>query len=536
MNNISLEGNLIDASSEGSKIPVLSFFTGGGFLDMGFEKAGFDVCWTNEVNPVFARMYEYGMTRWRQAEKLFAGPAKISELKSIEDIPARRTLKKAFPFGTPEIFGVIGGPPCPDFSNGGKNHGGDGKLGRLSKIFIHSICKIRPHFFVFENVPALFRTNVHRQFLSELEDELEKNGFTLDMKILNALELGVPQDRERLIVIGFRKNLARHCAGRRIKTGERDWFPWPQVPKYANAKSRFPWPDKTARGIEPALPEGIPEELTVCHILKGAEPSERQPNGTEGFKPYSVRFKTILEGDTKRKSFKRLHRYRYSPTVCYGHNEVHLHPWEDRRLTVREAMRIQGIPDTYALPAEDPLGPKFTIIANGFQCRWRTMLLCPCGSSFAYLLRPRVRIRNRRDDSMGDIWSREKRSQVMSRIRSKNTLPERIVRSTLYSMGYRYRLHVRALPGQPDIVLNKYKTVIFVHGCFWHLHNGCRDGTVPKTRTSYWKEKLYKNKNRDVSHFRALRRLGWRVLRVWECDVERRPDKIRLKLQKLFET
>lgn len=136
---------------------------------------------------------------------------------------------------------------------------------------------------------------------------------------------------------------------------------------------------------------------------------------------------------------------------------------------------------------------------------------------------------------MADIWSREKRSKVMSRIRSKNTLPERLVRTTLYSMGYRYRLHVKALPGQPDIVLRKYKTVIFVHGCFWHLHDRCRDGTVPKTRTSYWQEKLYKNKDRDARHFRALRRLGWRVLRVWECDVERRPDKVRLKLQKLFE-
>ena len=99
-----------------------------------------------------------------------------------------------------------------------------------------------------------------------------------------------------------------------------------------------------------------------------------------------------------------------------------------------------------------------------------------------------------------DIWSKEKRSQVMSRILSRDTTPERRARKILTAMGYRYRLNVKDLPGKPDIVLRKYNAVIFVHGCFWHLHSGCRDGTVPKSRTDYWREKLYKNKARDVRH------------------------------------
>lgn len=123
-----------------------------------------------------------------------------------------------------------------------------------------------------------------------------------------------------------------------------------------------------------------------------------------------------------------------------------------------------------------------------------------------------------------DIWDKEKRSKVMSNIRSKDTKPEILVRKMLFSKGYRYRLHVKNLPGKPDIVLRKYNAVVFVHGCFWHLHQGCRDGTIPKTRTEYWKNKLLGNKERDKKHIENLQNLGWRVLRVWECEVEKDPE------------
>jgi DNA mismatch endonuclease (patch repair protein) len=133
-----------------------------------------------------------------------------------------------------------------------------------------------------------------------------------------------------------------------------------------------------------------------------------------------------------------------------------------------------------------------------------------------------------------DIWSKEKRSQVMSNIRSKNTKPELLVRSQLHIAGYRFRIHQKDLPGKPDIVLPKYKTVVFVHGCFWHLHSGCRDGTVPKTRADYWKNKLLRNKERDKEHMRTLQKLGWRVLRLWECEVEKETDKVLEKLNNIL--
>jgi len=120
----------------------------------------------------------------------------------------------------------------------------------------------------------------------------------------------------------------------------------------------------------------------------------------------------------------------------------------------------------------------------------------------------------------------------MSRIRAKNTSPELIVRRVLHRMGYRFRLHVKTLPGKPDIVLPKYRTVIFVHGCFWHRHKGCKNCTTPTNRREFWVEKLNGNAVRDKLHQRALRKLGWKSITVWECQIEKmsRIEKLARKL------
>lgn len=118
-----------------------------------------------------------------------------------------------------------------------------------------------------------------------------------------------------------------------------------------------------------------------------------------------------------------------------------------------------------------------------------------------------------------DNVSKEKRSEIMSKIRSKNTTPEMKVRKLLHSMGYRFRLHRKDLPGKPDIVLPKYKTVIFVHGCFWHGHEGCRYAVIPKSNTHYWKNKITNNISRDKNNLILLSELNWKVLIIWECEL-----------------
>ena len=127
---------------------------------------------------------------------------------------------------------------------------------------------------------------------------------------------------------------------------------------------------------------------------------------------------------------------------------------------------------------------------------------------------------------MVDVFSKNKRSEIMSLIKSKNTRPEKAVRSHLHKQGYRFVLHDKRLPGKPDIVLPRYKTVVEVNGCFWHGHN-CKLSSKPSSNRKFWKEKICNNKRRQKNNFQKLRRLGWKVIVVWECQI------IKGNLQKL---
>ena len=121
---------------------------------------------------------------------------------------------------------------------------------------------------------------------------------------------------------------------------------------------------------------------------------------------------------------------------------------------------------------------------------------------------------------MADVHDKETRSYNMSRIKGKNTKPEMLVRRYLHANGFRYRLHVKNMPGKPEIVLPKYKTVIFVHGCFWHGHEGCKYYVVPKTRTDWWLNKINGNIANDEKAMNALRKEGWKVIIIWECELK----------------
>jgi DNA (cytosine-5)-methyltransferase 1 len=383
-------------------IPLLSFFAGAGFLDIGFMQAGFDIIWRNEYNPFFVKGFEYAMAQIPHLNS--NGNGKVHNTHSITDLTVSRIAREAFHnLPTPEIFGIIGGPPCPDFAKGGKNRGREGDHGKLSQIYINTIIELKPTFFLFENVPGLLRTKKHRQFLYELLSQLAEY-YYLDLNVLNALEYGVPQDRERLFIIGFLKKWAEQSRDMHLLTkwhnqeagllshkdlrdyevsGKEHWFTWP-VRRYEQAKIRYAWPEQSPFGAEPEKPMGIPDELMIGSIFSAKDEITTLPNGLEAFEPRSSKFTTIEEGDVSRKSFKRLHRWRYSPAAAYGNNEVHLHPTLPRRLTVREALRIQTVPDTYAFPQELPLSHKFKMIGNGVPVK----LAYALATSFASFLIP----------------------------------------------------------------------------------------------------------------------------------------------------
>jgi len=121
---------------------------------------------------------------------------------------------------------------------------------------------------------------------------------------------------------------------------------------------------------------------------------------------------------------------------------------------------------------------------------------------------------------MSDIFSKKKRSEIMSKIRATETKPEKIVRKFLFAKGFRFRKNLKSLPGKPDIVLSKYKTAIFIHGCFWHGHKNCKAATLPKTRKKFWTDKITDNKKRDAKNYKELKKIGWKVITIWQCQIK----------------
>ena len=261
------------------------------------------------------------------------------------------------------LVGFIGGPPCPDFSVAGKQRGRHGDNGKLSQSYIDLIVDQKPDFFLFENVKGLWRTAKHRAFYDDLKRELEEAGYLLTDRLTNALEFAAPQDRDRILLFGVYHTLAE-------KLGDpKDSFQWDKFMTYdlEEVKS-MPWPSTDPFEVDSdrGVPDGIPKELTVQYWFDKND-VQNHPNATECFKPKAglAKMKIIEEGDDCKKSYKRIHRWRYSPTVAYGNNEVHLHPYKERRLTVAEALSLQSLPKEFALPPEMSLTDKFKTTGNG---------------------------------------------------------------------------------------------------------------------------------------------------------------------------
>ena len=347
---------------------LFSFFTGAGFLDLGFEDAGFKTMMANEIDPDFSRVYLYSRKVMRKALPKF-GLQTGDVCCYLEDDVKRKELAKRVREAKKDnaLVGFIGGPPCPDFSIAGKQAGSTGKNGRLSQVYVDLICANNPDFFVFENVKGLWKTAKHRSFFDAIVRQLQANNYAVDYRLINALEYGAPQDRERIILIGVKVKL---CVGHvDSKSGWITDFPWQRFIKYKMEKVRaanWPTTDAFEENASRAMPKGIIPELTVEHWFE-KNSVEEHPNAQDFFVPRAglAKMQVIAEGDDSKKCFKRLHRWRYSPTAAYGNNEVHLHPYKARRMSVAETLAIQSLPKRFALPSDISLSSKFKTIGNG---------------------------------------------------------------------------------------------------------------------------------------------------------------------------
>lgn len=353
------------------KPAIFSWFSGAGFLDLGFEDAGYQIAFVNEIHQPFLDAYKYSRKKLKKEEPLFGYHNLDASLFLNNGVSTtlRSQIKQLRKQGTP--VGFIGGPPCPDFSVGGKNQGRNGDRGKLSEVYIQLICKYQPDFFLFENVKGLWQTKKHRAFYDELKHQNIDAGYYYTDRLVNAIEYGTPQDRERIIFVGFKDKFLHdldidfQLHGNELM----DCFPWKKYIKYPNGKAfHYEWPTQSPfeEDSEIPKPENIPAQLTVEHWFKKNK-VENHPNSEHCFKPHAglKRFQTVDEGDDKKKSYKRLHRWRYSPTACYGNNEVHLHPYKARRISVAEALAIQGLPSKFELKENMKLSDMFKTVGNG---------------------------------------------------------------------------------------------------------------------------------------------------------------------------
>ena len=351
-----------------NKIGIFSFFSGAGFLDLGFEKTGlYEILYANEIHKPFMDIYKYARKQMKIKSPQFG--YSLSDIttflnqETLEQLKNNVNIaKKEYPF-----VGFIGGPPCPDFSVAGKNKGKEGDNGKLSGTYVDLICLVQPDFFLFENVKGLYRTKKHRKFFDEIKVKMNEAGYFMTEKLINAIEYGAPQDRERIILIGFHKETVKKLS---LKTSDKELsdFNWENKKYELVDILNKQWPKTTPFSENPEMisPNGIIKELTVQYWFDKND-VEHHPNSNQYFVPRQglQRFLEIEEGDDKKKSYKRLHRWRYSPTAAYGNNEVHLHPYKPRRLSISEALAIQSLPKEFILPLDITLTNAFKAIGNG---------------------------------------------------------------------------------------------------------------------------------------------------------------------------
>lgn len=338
-------------------LKIFSFFSGSGFLDLGFEMSGFSIDLVNEFSTSFIGAYKYSREKMNLAKPIHGySNIDINEyLGNLSEV-LRRQIAESRSEGS--LVGFIGGPPCPDFSVAGKQKGRNGDNGKLSLSYVKLILEQQPDFFLFENVKGLWRTAKHRAYYEELKDMLSPY-YSMTERLTNSLEFGAPQDRDRILLFGVHKKVGKNAK----------LFQWEKHMKHTLATVKgLAWPsaEPFESGSTKPCPADIPKGLTVQYWFDKND-VEHHPNGGDHFVPRNgiVKMQTVAEGDDSKKSYKRIHRWRYSPTVCYGNNEVHLHPYKERRLTVAEALALQSMPKEFELPPEMSLTDKFKTTGNG---------------------------------------------------------------------------------------------------------------------------------------------------------------------------
>ena len=460
---------------------AVDLFSGCGGLTSGIRRAGFKVVSAVEIDELAVRTYKLNHDK----VKVLCRDIRAVKGKDLLSRPNAR------------IDLVAGCPPCQGFSRvrrKNRNRSANDDRNALIDEFRRLVRSLKPKAVFLENVPGIENYQLFKSFVKALRPEYE-----VVCKKVDLSDYGVPQRRKRVVLIA-------------------------------------------GRGFKVAFPEKLDRKRTVRDAIGDVEPPGRSRRRLHN---YSVnrapevmkRIKAIPKNGGSRESLdkalalrchKRFRGFRdvygrmawkdQAPTITGGcinpSKGRFLHPMQNRAITLFEAALLQTFPRRYRFPIEAGRYPVAAMLGNALPPVFAECI----GERFVKLWK---------SSAMTDVFSQEKRSAIMARIRGKDTTPERTVRSVLHRLGYRFRLHGPGLPGTPDIIFPSRRKVIFVHGCFWHGHLRCKRASLPKTRTAFWRNKIGGNRARDSRTVERLRRLGWRVLQVWQCQIVDRERLIR---------
>ena len=489
----------------------IELFCGAGGLSLGLRRAGW--------RPLLA------LDNWADAVETYranlAGGGEVVLEDDIGDL-TKAKLHRLLP-ARPNW--VLGGPPCQGFSTVGKRERTDPR-NMLVKEFARIVQLLRPDGFLMENVIGL-RDMRFVEFVCGLFPDYQVTNV-----VVVAADYGIPQLRRRIFFVGdlrgrvFNKPVPIHAPHEYVSV----WDAIGDLPALQPGEIATTYDKPAETAYQRQLRHGSKElqghqaSNHPAHLLRAI--SYIPDGGNRRSIPARFQPKSGFHNSYSRLDSK-------APAVAVTQNMGKpsatrcIHPFQHRGLTAREGARLQGFPDTFHFRSGvcpsgcrlqmpyPPFWPKClrTLSSETIIGVINRLRLCPCSS------RPLSSSgRDRSERKLADTVSRSKRSAIMAAVPNRNTQPEKLVRSCLFRAGFRYRLHVRGLPGSPDIVLPRYRAVVFVHGCFWHGH-GCNRAKLPNTNVTYWKQKIQRNGERDRKHREALENIDWRVFTIWTCTL-----------------
>ena len=450
---------------------AIDLFSGCGGMTEGLISAGFHVVAAVEIDKYAAEAYranheQHGVTLFETDIRLLESN-KILELLNGEP-----------------LYLLAGCPPCQGFSSlRKKNKKRSSKDSRNNLIleYYRMVKELQPICIMLENVPGIENYTLFRRVFSQLK----KLGYHPQYRVVNVADYGVPQRRKRLVMTGsLLGDITIPDGNSAIRTVRR----YPHHSDSVMERIRLTPIDGGSR-------RDLPDAYTLeCHRKEG------------------IGFNDV---------YGRLRWDDVSSTITGGclnpSKGRFLHPEENRCITAREAALLQTFRRDYVFPIDIPLTNLALMIGNALP-----PVFCAAQSA---------NIRKKLDEVfMADIYDSDKRSEIMKKVKNKNTEPELFVRKLLTKLGYRYRLSTKELNCHPDIVFPSRKKAIFINGCFWHGHN-CNRGHLPETNREFWTNKIQHNFERDQRNYEECIKKGWQYLVIWQCEIKiSKAEDLKMKL------